>query len=171
MDYVVAGTGSRELQKSTTDEKFNVLLSLRERLFSLVETHGSNLVVMSGMAEGFDKALAVSALSNNIRLWCAIPHPGYGRFYWGENSLTGRDAYSEFEAILANAWKVSYISSDIYSEDGVHSNFTRNAFMVDQGNEFFVWNPRSRGTRHCFSLIKQSKKPYDVLFSPSPCST
>ncbi len=60
MDYIVAGTGSRSLQTGTINQKVKVLRSLHAEIEVLKDRHGGDLVIMSGMAKGFDKALAVS---------------------------------------------------------------------------------------------------------------
>jgi hypothetical protein len=167
--YVVAGTGSRSLQTASREDKLNAINLVDAELVRLMETHGDNLVVMSGMAEGFDKLLAMRAIHHGIKLWCAIPNKGYGRYYWGKHSLTGHNVMSQFKDIVDGAWRVTLVMEDvhnlqgIYGPGGKHSNFLRNDYMVEQGDEFLVWDPSSSGTKDCFKSIIKSKKPYTVL--------
>lgn len=174
VDFVLAGTGSRSLQSADNALKRAALHAIKARLVDLHAEHGTNLVVMSGMAEGFDKALAVAALHWKIRLWCAIPNRGYGAYYWGRASLTGEDRLAEFDSILARADRVTYVAEDIHRTrelkwGGKHANFWRNDFMVAEADDFVVWNPESKGTAHCVAAIKRAGKWRDdmVLSPPS----
>jgi hypothetical protein len=172
--HVLAGTGSRDLQTAPVAEKRAAAARVEAELAARVAQHGEALVVMSGMAEGFDKLLALSALRAGIRLWCAIPNKGYGNYYWSaKESRTGKDQRAEFDRIVAAAWKATYVMEDIHHThgiklNGVHSNFLRNDFMVEQADEFLVWDPQSRGTKQCFATIRKVDKPYVVLTLEDP---
>jgi len=170
--FVVAGTGSRSLQSSDLKVKQAVCEQIRLNLLDLYAKWGSDLIVMSGMAEGFDKALAVVAMQMRLPLWCAIPNKGYSRYYWGKKSLTGKDQCYEFDAILHYAMHITYVMEDIHNTDslylnGLHSNFVRNNYMVEQAEYFLVYNPESAGTRQCLSQIKKANKPYKILEVPN----
>lgn len=167
--HIVAGTGARELQVVDVFTKERVVGHIDEQLHVRKEEHGDNLIVMSGMAEGFDKALALRALALNIKLWCAIPNKGYANYYWRDHSLTGMNMINEFNNIIDRAWRVTYVMEDIHGLDnqlylgGRHSNFLRNDFMVEQATEFLVWDPQSRGTRDCLASIREAGKRYMIL--------
>ena len=135
---------------------------MAEVLANRLDERGDELIVMSGMAEGFDHLLAVTALKLNIPLWCAVPNRGYGQHYWRKNSLTCRDQYAEFCRLIDAAYRVTYVCSDLYV-NGQHSNFVRNSWMVEQAHEFVVWDPSSRGTAHCVAEISRAGLPSLVL--------
>lgn len=161
-EYVLAGTGSRSLRSEGPAAR-SAAASLVENLVRLRRAErGDELIVMSGMAEGFDHLLAVTALKLGIPLWCAIPNKGYGRHYWRDNSVTGRDQFAEFCRIVDAAYRVTYVADGVYV-DGIHANFVRNDWMVDQATEFVVWDPTSRGTAHCLKAIRRAGLPYTVL--------
>lgn len=170
--FIVAGTGSRSLQNATPAEKQAVFAYLVLQLTALKEKYGDNLRVMTGMAEGFDKALMVAAISLDIKVIAAIPNKGYGKYYWGRKSLTGTNRLEEFSNLLEQADKVVYVAEEVYDTrdiyikiDGkkVHSNFVRNEYMVEQANAFYVYDPSSSGTKHAFKLIRDARKPYKLV--------
>ena len=158
---ILTGTGSRSLQTASNEGKNTVLATIR----SHIETLRPDFV-MSGMAEGFDKALALVALQEGIPLIAAVPNTGYGRYYWSKNSLTGTDRLAEFDKYLAGAKEVVYVCSSIY-EHGVHANFHRNQYMVDrtkeEGGWFLVYDPASKGTSDCLRRIKKASLPWFVV--------
>lgn len=168
-DYVLAGTGSRRLQTAPLAVKRAAYDATTDRVARAAKTFGGRLVIMSGMAEGFDACLAKVALTAGIRLWCAVPNRGYGAYYWGRNSLTGRDRLGEFEAILAAAvqggGRVTYVMEDVHRTsalhlNGEHANNVRNRFMVEQANEFVAWDPRpNSGTDHCVKAARLAGVP------------
>lgn len=181
-DFVVAGTGSRALQTAGLALKRYAWERLTGRLSELRSVHGDGLVVMSGMAEGWDHAVAKAALDVGLRLWCAVPNKGYGRHYWSAGqSLTGQDCTAEFAAILDQAWRVTYVMEDVHGTtalklNGVHANSLRNDFMVTGdglnfpgADDFLVWDPTSKGTAHCVTAIKRAGKwRDDMVLSPNP---
>lgn len=169
---IVAGTGSRHLQSAATSVKADATRRTRAEVRELHARYGDDLVIMSGMAEGFDKLIALTALREGIPLWCAVPSRGYGAYYWGRASLTGTDRLGEFRAILAAASWTTYVMEDVHHTGalylhGVHANNLRNLWMVEQAGAFVVWNPTTTGTRHCVEAIERAGKPYRVI-SPEP---
>ena len=167
-DYIVAGTGPRRLQVADRETCARAVEAVTEAVAGLKQRHGGALVVMSGMAEGFDSLLAWAALRAGVRLWCAVPNRGYGAYYWGRYSLTGTDRTAEFTRYLHAAWRRTFVTEDVYGGDvrnlnGVHSNLARNVWMVEQADEFLVWDPISRGTARCLAGIQKAGKPYRIL--------
>lgn len=167
-DYIVAGTGSRSLRVADRAVQVDAYNRCRAAVAALRAEHGDRLVIMSGMAEGWDELLARVALAERVRLWAAVPNRGYGTHYWGRNSLTGRDRSGEFGAILAAAWKATHVMEEIHHAkglylNGVHSNMVRNDWMVSVAHRFLVWEPTSRGTDHCFKALRRAGLPYAIL--------
>ncbi len=164
-DYVLAGTGSRRLQTAPLAVKRAAYDATTERVAEVAEAVGDPLVIMAGMAEGFDACLARVALSAGIRLWCAVPNRGYGAYYWGRNSATKRDRLAEFEAILAAAWRVTYVMEDVHRTsalriNGEHANNLRNLWMIEEAHEFVAWDVRpGSGTAHCVEQARLAGVP------------
>ncbi|BAL87322.1 hypothetical protein AMIS_21020 [Actinoplanes missouriensis 431] len=175
-DFVLAGTGSRSLRTAPRGLQVEAMHLCTERVAQRVLEHGSRLVVMSGMAEGFDELLARVALRQGVRLWCVIPSKSYLRHYWGRNSLLERDRLAEAGEIVGQAWKVTYVAEQILGTtalkvDGLHINFHRNLFMTDAADDFVVWDPTSAGTAHCVKAIRQAGKwRDDMVIGPESLS-
>jgi hypothetical protein len=86
--------------------------------------------------------------------------------------VTGRNRLAEFEAILASAWRITYVMEEALGVPVVHvndrrSNFARNTWMVGKADEFVVWDPSSRGTAHCLAEIRRAGNLYRVLSEPA----
>lgn len=147
--YVVAGTGGRRLANpATVKEKLDAIFA------SDLCSSRPNILVLSGMAEGYDEVLARSALEHRIPFWAAVPNRGYGPHYWGNNSVSGYDRMGEFNELLAQAEGVTYVCRGIY-EGGVHANFVRNQWMVDHADILLV-GPGDGGTRDCIRRARQA---------------
>ena len=168
MSFIVAGTGPRSLQTASIDDKKTAYSIVAAELIRLRVKYDEDLVIMSGMAEGFDNLLATVALDLEIPLHCAIPNKGYGSYYWGQKSATGQDRLSKFNEMVEAAKYVTYVDKvtpgmqGLY-RDGKHVNFIRNEFMVFTANAFLIWDASSPGTRNCIKVVQDSGKPYKIL--------
>ena len=166
--FIVAGTGPRSLQAASLDDKKSAHKIVTRELTRLHKKYGEDLMLMRGMAEGFDKLLATIALELQIPLWCAIPNANYGKYYWGQKSATGKDQTARFDQIVSQAKRVQYIDKitpgmqGLY-RDGKHVNFIRNEYMVFTANAFLIWDASSPGTKNCIKLVQDSGKPYKIL--------
>jgi len=154
--FVIAGTGSRSL---ILDEgKMN---KVQEYLIDLLTQakakHGNNLVVISGMAEGFDEALARAAMCVGVTLIAAIPNKGYSAYYWRDNSQLKIDRMDTFQDLAGYAHRsggVHYVCGKNIYVNGKHSNFVRNEWMADRADVVWVYNPTSRGTAQCYNYCR-----------------
>jgi len=163
--FTIVGTGSRSLVED--EEKFNkVLAHLTELLGKAKAKHGENLLVISGMAEGFDEALAKAAMANSVQLLAAIPNRGYSKYYWKDHSMTGFDRYSSFQELARYANEtggVVYTCGCIKDQptkcghwDGRIYNFKRNEWMLERADIVWVYNPTSKGTAHAYGLARKA---------------
>ncbi|GIF17248.1 macro domain-containing protein [Actinoplanes teichomyceticus] len=167
-DFVLAGTGSRSLRTAPRHVQVEAMDRCMDAVARRLSKHGSRLVVMSGAAEGWDELLARVAIRLGIRLWLALPNKGYAQYYWGKASVLERNRLPEFAEIAAAAWKATYVMEQIHGTtalkvDGLHANFWRNQFMVDNADDFVVWDPASRGTAHCVAAIRKAGKWRDDM--------
>jgi hypothetical protein len=175
-DFVLAGTGSRSLRTALREVQVEAMDRCMKAVARRLLEHGSRLVIMSGMAEGFDECLARVALKLGVRLWCSIPNKGYSNWYWRDHSLLERNRLPEFNDILAQAWKVTYVMEQIHGttmlkHEGKHANFWRNLHLVENADDFVVWNPTSTGTAHCVEAIRRAGKwRDDMVLGPDPLS-
>ena len=155
--YIIAGTGSRSFVPTDLARA-----QLHHHLGAVLAAH-PDLELMSGMAEGFDEFIAREAIATGLPFHAAIPNRGYGRYYWGQHSLTGRDRLAEFNELVSQARTVVYVCGNNLYLNGMHSNFVRNQHMVDRAHEFVVFNPTSRGTADCVRRIVLARKSYEVI--------
>lgn len=163
--FTIVGTGSRSLVEQE-GRFWMVLAYLIELLERAKAKHGENLLVISGMAEGFDEALAKAAMANDIHLLAAIPNRGYSKYYWKNHSLTGEDRFKEFQELAdyANSTGgVIYTCGCVKNQpakcghwDGRIYNFQRNSWMVDQADIVWVYDPSSKGTAHAYGLARKA---------------
>jgi hypothetical protein len=177
-DFVLAGTGSRSLRTAPREIQVEAMEQCMGRVAQRVIEHGSRLVVMSGGAEGFDELLARVAMRLSVRLWLALPNRGYVAHYWGRASLLKRDRLAEWAEIAAYAEKTTYVMErvagvDKITHEGLHANFWRNRFLVEQADDFVVLGPvkPKSGTEHCVKAIKQAGKwREDMVLGPESLS-
>ena len=119
------------------------------------------LHLISGMAEGWDEAIAKVGMRNGIPYTAMIPNKGYDDYYWRRNSLLGVNRINTFNELYYKAHEVVYVCDSLYV-NGVHSNFVRNEHMVNMCDGALVYEPTSRGTAHAVKLLKDAGKPYKV---------
>lgn len=160
---LVCATGSRSL----ITKHPNYCKLIFERTVNQLQELGAT-EVMSGMAEGFDECIAKAAVRLGLPLHAVVPNYGYGRYYWGRNSLLGRDRFDLFMSYLTYASEngsVEYVIEDVHNTTGiyvggVHSNFLRNDRMVErvaaEKGKFIFFDNGSRGTRHCLEAVERA---------------
>lgn len=156
--YYVMGTGSRSMR--TDPNAQTIYKHLLTKVELLAEQH-PNLWMISGMAEGWDEAIAKAAIALGIPFTAAIPNDTYGAYYWGRNSVTGKDRINDWYAIIGQAREVVIVCNSI-KVDGVHSNFIRNQWMVDHSDHALVYAPQSSGTRDALARLVQAQESYEV---------
>lgn len=157
MIYVM-GTGSRSMVLE--DSAKEIYLILEKRILELLEEHGE-ITLITGMAEGWDEAIAKVGLRNSIPYFAYVPHPTYGDYYWGRKSLTGKNRMATFNKLLNGATDVTIVAQDLYVS-GQHVNFVRNQWMVNACDLALVYNPQSKGTRDAVARLRQANKPYEI---------
>jgi predicted Rossmann-fold nucleotide-binding protein len=157
----IMGTGSRSML--TEPDVKEIYFNLEAEVLRLADKYDLHLI--SGMAEGWDEAIAKAAMRNGIPYTVMIPNKGYGNYYWGKNSLLKKNRMNVFNELVKHATKVVYVCDSIYEEiDGkeVHANFIRNQAMVDACDVALVYKPESRGTKDAVERLQKAKKRYKV---------
>lgn len=164
--YTITGTGSRSLAKDPL--QFNKIQTVLAGLIEEAKLYypgEGELRIMAGGAEGFDHALARAAYKCGVPYVLALPNKGYGQHYWGKASQCGVDRMDIFNAMVDNAAEVIYVCPSIYAEDGRHSNFIRNEYMINNSDEVWVYNPTTPGTKQAYSYTRSCNK-YHRLIQP-----
>jgi hypothetical protein len=158
--FYVMGTGSR---KMVVREDRAEIYALLEYKISLLLEEYPDLHLISGMAEGWDEAIAKVGMRRNIPYSCYIPHRTYGDYYWGRKSLTGKNRIATFNEIVEAAADVQFICQDLYeyiNGKRVHANFIRNDAMVERADLALAYIPEghfSPGTNHALGLLHRKR--------------
>ena len=149
---IIAGTGHRP------DKLGGYGADVRARLQQLAEAaieERNPGVVISGMALGWDTALAQAALACGVPLWAYIP-------FKGQELRWPRQAQMRYEAIMAKAAKVVVCSPGEYSVEKMQ---LRNIHMVDRATDILaLWNGTPGGTANCLKYARHRKKPIHNLW-------
>lgn len=169
MSYTICGTGTRSIVKQPLF--MEGIISVMADLMRKGLERYPDLQVISGLAEGFDEAIARAAIEAGVPFAAYLPTKNYGEYYWGRKSQTGIDRSQDFEDLLAQARSIRYSSETLYTIRGnerMHANFARNIDMVNASDK--VWTPQvsdpSSGTSHAISYAQQcSKGVYVVPFA------
>jgi len=110
--FYVMGTGSRSL----VIEPKEIRMEMKAKLILEIEklkTRYPGLVLISGMAEGWDELIARVAVEVGVPFVAMVPNKDYGSYYWGRNSLLKKDRIASFKNLLSKAQKVIYLE-EIY---------------------------------------------------------
>jgi uncharacterized phage-like protein YoqJ len=149
---VIWGSGHRP------DKLGGYTLHIQTRLIQLAEAglrHYDAEGVISGMAIGWDQALANAALNLGIKLYAFIP-------FIGQESRWNAPSQKIYNEILDLAHYV-----EVCSEGGYHPEKMqiRNQKMVEAGDFGLVlWDGTSGGTGNCLTYAREVKKPYKNLW-------
>ncbi len=143
---IVAGTGHRpnKLGGYSNDALNKLIVLVMEYLAT------NNITkVISGMALGWDMAIAIAALQLNLPLECAIP-------FKGQESVWSEDSKKLYHYVLEKAEKVTYVSDEGYSNWKMQK---RNEYMVNNCDIVLaMWDGSKGGTYNCIGYAKKLNK-------------
>lgn len=159
---VVAGTGHRPQKLNPRDENdrnFGFTPEARQALLDVChdalsriqEEHPEQkITVITGMAQGYDQALALAALEANMHVVAALPHEGQEKVWRG-------DAQREYHAILGrireSGGEVHTVSAGGYNPAKMQA---RNEWMVDRaGTVLALHGGRPGGTANCVDYARE----------------
>lgn len=176
---IIMGTGSRSVVK---DVNARGIYSVTEQyLVGWHQLEPDGILLITGMAEGWDEIIAKVGLRNNIPYDAYIPTKNYGEYYWGKKSLLGRNRMATWYELVDGARRVTYLE-DIYGSprmmrkseidkytiagpnyfiNGIwlHANFARNEVMAQNSDMAVVYDAGSSGTRDAVTRLRELKKP------------
>ena len=108
-------------------------------------------LVISGMAQGWDEAVAEAARRLDIPYIAAVPSPGYGKRYWFERLYAFMD-------LCVHAQQVEIVSET----PSARSMQLRNEWMVDRADRMLaLWDGSWGGTFNCIEYAKKRGVPVD----------
>jgi uncharacterized phage-like protein YoqJ len=150
---IIAGTGHRPDKLGGYSEHVEYQLFYLAR--SYLKKHPASRVI-SGMALGWDTALAHAALHCKYPLTCAIPFVGQ------ENRWTPRSK-RQYSKILEKAHQIEVISEGGYESWKLER---RNRWMVDNCDMVVaLWNGTPGGTANCMAYVEEKHKTYVNLWT------
>jgi uncharacterized phage-like protein YoqJ len=142
---VICGTGHRPDKLGGYDNAIlKKLITFAEgRLIEINPTH-----VISGVALGWDTALAIAAIRLNIPLTAAVP-------FAGQELRWQPEAIARYNKILSKCARVEIVSPGGYGNPKMQ---IRNEWMVDRSDMVLaLWNGSSGGTGNCVKYAQSTK--------------
>lgn len=149
---IVAGTGHRpdKLYLGYSDEGLKILVKLA--VIYLKSSPEPIDAVISGLALGWDTALALAAVKLKIPLIAAIPFEGQEKM-WKESDVIRWQKLKEYAQLTG---KVHIVCKGGYSPAKMQ---TRNKWMVDNCHEVVsLWDGSPGGTKNCINYAEGKKK-------------
>lgn len=165
---VIAGTGHRteKLGGYNQGAEQKVLVVARHAIANAKPSR-----VISGMALGWDTALALAALESQVPLIAAVPFEGF-------DSKWPTPSRRVYQSILEKAQEivvVDKINDGRYQElnnnipPGIYSSIklqTRNVWMVDNCEHLLaLWDGSSGGTANCLKYARTAKREWTNFWS------
>jgi uncharacterized phage-like protein YoqJ len=149
----VAGTGHRPDKLGGYSK--SVKAKLEVLALDWLTVHKPSLVI-SGMALGWDQALAVAALECKIPLLAAVPFEGQ-ELAWPQSSQ------EEYQELLKLASEIRVVSPGGYA---AYKMQRRNEWMIDHCDYVLaLWDGSSGGTANCIKYAKQQIKTIENLWN------
>ena len=147
---ILAATGHRATKLGTSVAAEDALIALaRRHLARLMPTQ-----VISGMATGWDQAVAQAAVDLGIPFIAAVPFEGFGRKHCKETIW-------RFMGMLAKASQIEIISQVPISS----ALQRRNEWMVDRADKMLaLWDGSWGGTFNCVQYAEKKGVPVENLW-------
>lgn len=145
---ILAGTGHRpnKLGGYEKEERARVVrLAMRG-----LDTAQQVKSVITGMALGWDTALAVAAYTLGVPYTAAVP-------FKGQECRWPKDSQDQFNFLLSRAEEVVYVCEDGYAAWKMQK---RNQWMVDRCDQVLaLWDGSDGGTGNCIAYATKVNKP------------
>jgi uncharacterized phage-like protein YoqJ len=140
---IIAGTGHRPNKLGGYGDKvFQRLVDLGR--YVIREERAQH--VISGMALGWDQALAQAALELKVPFTAAVP-------FEGQESMWPISSQGLYRELLSKAEKVIIVCDGGYSAAAMQK---RNAWMVDHADQIAaLWDGSSGGTGNCLAYARK----------------
>lgn len=149
---IVAGTGHRPNKLGGyNNESFLKLVSIAEEWLH----EAKPTKVISGMAQGWDQALAQAAINCSIPFIAAVP-------FEGQESRWTEKGQKYFNKLLQKAESIKYVSEKGYSP---YKMQLRNEWMVDNCDLVLaMWDGTDGGTGNCIKYTQKTNKKMVNLY-------
>jgi uncharacterized phage-like protein YoqJ len=169
---ILVGTGHRPQKLGGFDAAVDIRLRafaqyvlVRQQADAEVRDTGGVTAVISGMAIGWDMALAEAALEAGLPLIAAVP-------FQGQESRWPPDVRARYKGLLEAAARVEVVCEGGYAAWKMQQ---RNIWMVDHGDRVLaLWDGTSGGTANCVRYaVKEGRSVVNLwrewrAFEPEP---
>ena len=148
MGLKVSGTGHRpDKLGGYSDEAFNQLVEIAEKAFTQIQP----TEVISGMALGWDMALAQAAINRGIPFIAAVP-------FVGQENMWQKKTQDYYKELLSKAKEVVIVSEGGYS---AYKMQVRNEWMVNNCDLVLAMHNGDTfgGTFNCVTYVTKVGKP------------
>ena len=144
---IIAGTGHRPNKLGGYDDgTFN---RLTELAMNFLKENPEYDTVVSGMALGWDMALALATLLLKRKLIASVP-------FKGQESKWPDITQERYKKLLSRASQVVIVSKGSYSAEKMQ---VRNEWMVDHADAILaLWDGSRGGTYNCIQYAKKKNK-------------
>lgn len=153
---IVAGTGHRP-EKLGTHRHAGYSIDARARLESFVHSLVGELrpaIVVSGMAQGFDMALAEGAVRCGIPFIAALP-------FGGQEAQWPQEARERYASLLKKAHSIKLVS------EGGYANWKyqrRNEYLVHSCDLLVaLWDGTDGGTANCIRYAEKTGRTMEPM--------
>jgi uncharacterized phage-like protein YoqJ len=151
---IVAGTGHRPSQLGGYSQQVRLALGgLATEYLSQTQPEK----VISGMALGWDQALAGASIALGIPFIAAVP-------FKGAQAAWARADQERFHRLLEMAETVEFVCSEYAPQ--IRSFQIRNEWMVDRADRMAaLWDGSWGGTHNCIAYARKRGVPIDNLWN------
>lgn len=149
---VVSGTGHRPNKLGGyNNEAYLKLVRVAE---DWIREHKPTKII-SGMAQGWDQALAQAAFTCGVPFVAAVP-------FKGQESMWTEKSQKYYRGLLSLAESVEYVCEDGYSPYKMQK---RNEWMVNNSDKVLaMWDGTQGGTHNCVKYAYSQKKEVENLY-------
>ncbi len=150
---IIAGSGHRPGKLGGYSKKArDLLVKIAE---DWLKVHPEVDTVISGMALGWDQALAIAAIKTGKKLTAAVP-------FSGQEKIWPKESQEIYRRILDQADEVLIISEGGYSPEKLQA---RNEWMVDHTDLILaMWDGSRSGTERCIKYAQAKNIPVVNLY-------
>lgn len=154
MGIVYAGTGHRlEVLGGNTEEVHNKVVRYAKSVLASYKP----IKIFSGMAIGWDTALAIAALDLGVPLIAVVP-------FKGQESIWPKHAQDRYHEILKQCAEVVYVCDGGFA---IHKFHERDKWMVEHADEMIaLWDGQEKGGT--YATVKLTRKAKKTLHNVWP---
>lgn len=155
---IITGAGHRPNKLGGYGD--DVYVRLRELARRWLREHPHVKRVLSGMALGWDQALAAAAVYEGVPFVAAIP-------FKGQESKWPDASRRRYFALLSRAAETVIVCDGGYSAEKMRR---RNEWMVDHADTVLaLWNGSASGTKDCIDYAREKNIPIINLWEEPRC--